>query len=170
MGASPPEGIVAVAKPLAIRILEQRKIAHEVFAFDDSVRSADGVAAHTGISPHLVYKTLVVELDPPKGKPYLVMVPADNQIELKVLAASVGVKALRMAAHKDAERQTGLQVGGISALALLGKGFTALIDQRALAEETILVSAGQRGFDVRLKVSDLLALTAAKPVRVSSTH
>ena len=159
---------MAVAKPLAIRMLEQRKIAHEVFAFDDSVRSADGVAAHTGIPPHLVYKTLVVELDPPKGKPYLVMVPADSQIELKVLAASLGLKALRMAAHKDAERHTGLQVGGISALALLGKGFTALIDERALREEAILVSAGQRGFDVRLKVADLLSLTGAKPVKVAT--
>jgi Cys-tRNA(Pro)/Cys-tRNA(Cys) deacylase len=49
-----------------------------------------------------------------------------------------------MAAHKDAERHTGLQVGGISALALLGKGFTALIDERALREDAILVSAGQK--------------------------
>ena len=55
-------------------MLEQRKIAHEVFVFDDSIRSADGVAAHTGIEPSLVYKTLVVEHDPPKGKPYLVMI------------------------------------------------------------------------------------------------
>ena len=155
-------------KPLAIRMLEQRKIPHEVFAFDDSVRSADGVAAHTGSPPHLVYKTLVVELDPPRGKPYLVMVPADSQIELKILATSVGVKSLRMALQKDAERHTGLQVGGISALALLGRGFTVLIDERAMQEDAVLVSAGQRGYDVRLKVTDLVALTAAKPVKLSS--
>ncbi len=39
------------AKPLAIRMLEQRKVPHEVFEFDAAIRSADGVAQHTGIDP-----------------------------------------------------------------------------------------------------------------------
>ena len=151
-------------KPLAIRLLEQRKVPHEVFQFDDSIRSADGVAQHTGIDPALVYKTLVVENDPPKGKPSLVMMPATAEVDLKLLAASIGAKKLRMASQRDAERFTGLQVGGISALALLNKGFAVYIEQAALAHESILVSAGQRGWDVRLRVSDLLAITSAKPV------
>ena len=145
-------------------MLEQRKIDHKVFAFDDSIRSAAEVARHTGMPPDHVLKTLVVELDPPKGRPYLVMVPSDREIELKALARSLGVKSLRMASHADAERHTGLKVGGISALALLGKGFTVLIDDSAAALSEVLVSAGQRGFDVRLAVSDLIALTGAKAV------
>jgi Cys-tRNA(Pro)/Cys-tRNA(Cys) deacylase len=154
-------------KPLAVRILEQRKLAHEVFVFDDSIRSADGVAANTGIDPSLVYKTLVLERDPPKGKPYLVMMPATREIELRVLAASVGDKKLRMASQRDAERYTGLQVGGISALALLNRGFGVYIDADALTHEQILVSAGQRGWDVRLSVRDLIALTGAHAVVTS---
>lgn len=155
------------AKPLAVRVLEQRRIAHEVFTFDASIRAADVVAEATGMPGDLVYKTLVVELDPPKGKPYLVMVPSDSELDLKVLARELDVKKLRMAAHRDAERHTGLQVGGIGALALLDRGFTVLIDARSLAHERILVSGGQRGVDIRLAVADLVALTKARPVRTS---
>ena len=156
---------MAAPKPLAVRMLEQKRIEHEVFAFDDSIRSAQEVARVTEMPPEQVLKTLVVEQDPPKGKPYLVMVPSLLEIDLKVLASSLGVKKLRMASHRDAERHTGLQVGGISALALTGKGFPVLIEETATLFETVLVSAGQRGFDVRLALNDLVALTQALPVR-----
>lgn len=157
------------SKPLAIRMLEQRRVPHEVFAFDAAIRSAAEVARDTGVPASQVYKTLVVELDPPRGKPFLVMAPADGEVDLKALAASLGVRKLRMASHRDAERYTGLQVGGISALALTGKGFTALIDRRALDETHILVSAGQRGMDVRLSVEDLVAITGAKPAPATAS-
>jgi Cys-tRNA(Pro)/Cys-tRNA(Cys) deacylase len=150
------------AKPLAVRLLEQRKIPHEVFAFDDSIRSAAEVARATGMPPEAVYKTLVLEQDPPRGKPYLVMMPADSEIDLKAFAAALGLKKARMASHRDAERYTGLQVGGISALALLGKGFPVYIGSRAADLGQVLVSAGQRGMDVRLAVPDLVALTGAR--------
>lgn len=151
-------------KPLAVRMLEQRGIPHELFQFDPSIRSAAEVARATGVAPREVFKTLVVEQDPPKGKPYLVMMPADSELNLKALAAALGVKKVRMASHADAERYTGLQVGGISALALIGKGFASYIDARATELPHILVAAGQRGFDVRIAVPDLLALTGAKPI------
>jgi Cys-tRNA(Pro)/Cys-tRNA(Cys) deacylase len=155
------------AKPLAIRLLEQRRIAHEVFTFDASIRSAEEVARETGMPPDQVLKTLVVELDPPRGKPYLVMMPSDLEIDLKVLAASLGVKKLRMASHRDAERYTGLRVGGISALALLTRGFGVLIERSAVIHPFVLVSAGQRGTDVRLAISDLMALTGARTVEAA---
>ncbi len=150
---------MAVAKPLAVRILEQRRIPHEVVSFDAAVRDAVEVARATGHPAASVYKTLVVEEDPPRGKPHLVMAPSDSELNLKALAASLGLKKLRMASHRDAERYTGLQVGGISALALIGKGFSCHIDARCETLEHILVSAGQRGMDVRLAVADLIALT-----------
>ena len=156
---------MAATKPLAVRMLEQRRVAHEVFEFDDTIRSAQEVARVTGMPPEQVLKTLVVEQDPPKGKPYLVMMPSSLEIDLKVLAASLGAKKLRMASHRDAERYCGLQVGGISALALLGKGFPVYIDETAQLFDEVLVSAGQRGFDVRLRLADLSALTGVVPVR-----
>jgi Cys-tRNA(Pro)/Cys-tRNA(Cys) deacylase len=155
-------------KPIAVRVLEQRKVPHELFAFDDSIRSAEEVARVTGMPPAQVYKTLVIEPDPPRGKPWLFMVPSDSEVDLRALAQAVGAKKLRMASHAGAERYTGLKVGGISALALLGQGFPVLIDARSQALDTILVSAGQRGLDLKLAVSDLVALTAARPVEGAS--
>jgi Cys-tRNA(Pro)/Cys-tRNA(Cys) deacylase len=155
------------SKPLAVRLLEQRKVPHEVVVFDDGIRSAVEVARAAGLEPRMVYKTLVVEHDPPKGKPLLVMVPADSGIDLKVLAQAVGTKKLRMASHRDAERITGLKVGGISALALRARGFPVYLDVRAVELGEVLVSAGQRGWDVRLSVGDLVALTGAAVVRTS---
>ena len=148
-------------------MLEQRRVPHEVFAFDDSIRSAQEVARVTGMPEDQVLKTLVVEQDPPKGKPFLLMMPSSLEVDLKVLAASLDLKAVRMASHRDAEAHTGLKVGGISALALTGKGFTVLIDETAAMFDEVLVSAGQRGFDVRLSLADLLSLTGAKAVRAA---
>ncbi len=156
---------MAAQKPLAIRMLEQKKIPHRVFEFDDTIRSAQEVARVTGTPPDQVLKTLVVEQEPPGGKPFLVMMPSSLEIDLKVLAQSLGLKRLRMASHRDAEAYTGLKVGGISALALLGKGFPVLIEETATLFDDVLVSAGQRGWDVRLRLADLLELTGARPVR-----
>lgn len=153
-------------KPLAVRLLEQRGVPHELVVFDPAVRDAGMVAEVTGFPPGLVYKTLVIEQDPPRGKPFLVMAPSTREVDLKALAATLGLKRLRMATHRDAERLTGLRVGGISALALLGRGFPVLIADSALAHEAILVSAGERGRDIRLRVSDLVALTGARAVAV----
>src|SRR3970040_1436666 len=151
-----------------LRMLEQRKIPHEVLQFNDAIRSAAGVAEQAGVDPALVYKTLVIEDESARGKPYLVMVPADTEVDLKVLAQSLAIRKLRMASQRDAERLTGLKVGGISALALLQKRFPTLIDERALRQSHIMVSAGQRGFDVRLAVDDLVALCGARLVRVTA--
>ena len=156
---------MASQKPMAVRMLEQKRVPHEVFEFDDSIRSAQEVARVTGMPPEQVLKTLVVEQEPPKGKPFLVMMPSSLEIDLKVLASSLGLKKLAMASHRDAEKYTGLEVGGISALALIGKGFGVFIEETATLFDEVLVSAGQRGFDVRLATADLLELTGATPVR-----
>jgi Cys-tRNA(Pro)/Cys-tRNA(Cys) deacylase len=111
-----------------------------------------------------VLKTLVIEQDPPRAKPYIVMAPAEAEVDLKLLAATLGVKRLRMASHADAERLTGLKVGGISALALTGRGFPVLVAASALEHDLVLVSAGTRGADVELRPVDLIALTGARPV------
>ncbi|MCX7838860.1 MAG: Cys-tRNA(Pro) deacylase, partial [Anaerolineae bacterium] len=75
---------------------------------------------------------------------------------------------LRMATQREAESLTGLQVGGISALALLNRGFEIVLDERALALDKIHISAGARGVDVCLAVKDLIAVTNARIVRAVS--
>jgi Cys-tRNA(Pro)/Cys-tRNA(Cys) deacylase len=92
------------------------------------------------------------------------MVPSYRELALRRLAKSIGEKKLRMATQREAESMTGLQVGGISALALLNRGFEVCIDEAALALDRVHVSAGQRGIDLELAVRDLVSVTRARTV------
>jgi Cys-tRNA(Pro)/Cys-tRNA(Cys) deacylase len=153
----------------AMRLLDANVVTYEVLTFPADIHSATGVAEVIGLDPAAVYKTLVVQRA--RGKPLLVMVAGDARIDLGCLAASVGEKKLTMATHRDAEALTGLQVGGISALALLNRGFEICIDRAAQDLDEVVVSAGRRGIDLRLAVSDLVRVTGARWVdAVSHCH
>jgi Cys-tRNA(Pro)/Cys-tRNA(Cys) deacylase len=143
----------------SLRFLATQGIAYEEIHYPETVLSAQGVAEYLGLPATQVYKTLVVL--PLRGRPLLVMVAANRTLHLKHLAQAVGEKKLRMATHQEAEALTGLKVGGISALALRQRGFAVYLDQTAADLEELLISAGQRGVDVRLKVDDLLRVTGA---------
>ena len=150
----------------SMRVLDRSNIKYEVLTFPESIHSAEGVAAYLGARLVEVLKTLVVER-PDGGKPLLVMVSADRDLSLKLLAASLGEKKLRMARHADAEWLTGLKVGGISALALLNRGFQICIDRPAAGLEHVVLSAGKRGVNLRVATDDLLAVTGAQIVEAS---
>lgn len=150
------------AKLNSMRLLDQHNIPYTVRAFPDTIHSADGVADHFGLPRQMVYKTLVVQ--PAPGKPILVMVAGCRELDLKKVAKALGQKKVQMATHKDAEKWTGLQTGGISALALLHKNFPVYIDRPALDLARILVSAGKRGVNLELLVPDLLKVTKAKAI------
>ena len=150
------------------RLLDARKIAYATTEYDGSqFHSADEVAHLIGVPVDHVYKTIVVLREEKGQKPLLVMVAADREIDLKKLAASVGEKKLHIAKHDEAEKMTGLQVGGSSALALLSKPFEVCLDRPALDFEHIHISGGQRGLDVKIGVKDLMALTKAKMVEAT---
>jgi Cys-tRNA(Pro)/Cys-tRNA(Cys) deacylase len=157
---------MAAKKLKSMRVLDRADVPYEVLTFPESVHSAEGVAEFVGLPASRVYKTLVVER-PAGGKPLLVMAPGDRELDLKELAGCLSEKKLQMASHKDAERLTGLQVGGISALALLNRGFEICLDRRALELDDIVVSAGQRGINLRLAVRDLARVTYARLVDAS---
>ncbi len=150
-------------KTQAVRLLESKGIAHRVTVYDDAgeFHTGEEAAALVGAAAEAVYKTLVVLRDPPGGLPLLVIVPVAEQADLKALAAALGEKRLRMAAQKEAEKLTGMQAGGISALAVPAGRFEVLIDEEARMIEMIHVSAGARGMDVELSVADLVRLTDA---------
>ena len=149
----------------SMRFLDQRKIPYSVREFPESIHSADGVANYFGLSHDRVYKTLVVL--PPAGKPMLVLVAGSHELNLKKLANATGHKKIQMASKKEAEQLTGLQTGGISALALLHRNFPVYIDQPALKHDQILVSAGRRGVNLELPVKELIQITNAHVIETT---
>lgn len=153
-------------KTNALRLLEAQHVPYQLFTFSPEIHSAVEVAQTLGLSPHEVYKTLVVLR--PQGRPLLVMIAGDRELDLKRVAAAIGEKKVRMATQREAEALTGLQVGGISALALLGRPFDIFLDRAALALPSIVVSAGKRGMNVRLAVDDLLRMTRARVIEATA--
>jgi Cys-tRNA(Pro)/Cys-tRNA(Cys) deacylase len=151
------------------RFLDAQKVTYQVFTYryDEGGHSAIEVAEAIGLPQAQVYKTLVAQADDPKRKPMLVIVPGPDILDLRVLAKAVNAKKVKMATHADAEKLTGLQTGGISALALINKGFDVYLDERANQFERIAVSAGQRGANILMPVKDLVRLTRARIVNLA---
>ena len=156
---------MAKEKTNAMRALEARKIPYDVFTFPPGVHSATGVADVVGLPYDQVYKTLVVLR--PQGKPMLIMIAGDQELGLKQVAKEVREKKVRMASQKEAEDLTDLQVGGISALALLNRPFDVFIDRPATELSHILVSAGKRGINLRVPVTDVIRVTNARVIEAT---
>jgi Cys-tRNA(Pro)/Cys-tRNA(Cys) deacylase len=139
------------------RMLDSRKIHYQAFEVSAEKLGALEVAEILKIPPGDVYKTIVAKRAKP-GKPILAVVPGPLEVDTKKLAAALGEKKAFITSLNEAEALTGLQAGGISPLALINKGFQVLIDASAQEKETILISAGQRGLQVRLSPEDLAKL------------
>ena len=147
-------------KTNAMRALDARKIAYDTFTYASTIHSADEVATLLGVPASEVFKTLVMVAE--GGQHLLVAVPGDGEVDLRLLARSLGVKSVRMESQREAERLTGLLVGGISPLALLGRPFTVYVDARAQRLERLYINGGLRGVNLRLRVAELMTVTGAR--------
>ena len=149
-------------KTNAMRALDARRVPYSSFTYSDTIHSAVEVAELLGVSPSQVFKTLVVIAE--ETRHLLVVTPGDRELDLRLVAKAVGAKSAHMALQRDAERLTGLKVGGISPLALLDKRFEVYVDAPAAQLEELYINGGQRGVNLRLRVNDLLAVTAAQVI------
>lgn len=148
------------------RLLDARKIPYTAFELPNEKIGALEAAQHLGVSPALVYKTIVITREG-KGKPILAVIPGPHEVDLKALAKAVGEKKVSLPTQREAERLTGLQAGGISPLALLQRGFQVILDESAQQQAEIYISGGQRGLNIRLPVVALISLTNAKLAAIS---
>ncbi|MBN1201908.1 MAG: aminoacyl-tRNA deacylase [Anaerolineae bacterium] len=154
-----------IKKLNSMRFLEAQGVEYETFTYDAGIRDGVGAAEAMGLPPSEVYKTLVVLLK--DGEHALVMIASDRALDLKQLARSIGQKRANMIPKRGAEAVTGLKTGGIGALALTHKRWGVYLDQAATEHEHILVNAGQRGVNLKVKVDDLVRVLNAKVVDVS---
>ncbi|MCY3780834.1 MAG: aminoacyl-tRNA deacylase [Chloroflexi bacterium] len=150
----------------SMRLLEARSIPYETYHYEPQIRDAAQVAAAVGLPAEEVFKTLVVEC-PSRKKPILVLLPCERSLNLKRLAKALDEKKVALAPYARAEKLTGLQVGGISPLALMQKGWDVYLDKRGLAVAHIVVSAGQRGMQVRLESAALIDLLGCEIIDVA---
>jgi Cys-tRNA(Pro)/Cys-tRNA(Cys) deacylase len=149
------------------RFLDSRKVNYTAFELPAEKLGAIETARRLGVPVAQVFKTIVILREKP-GKPILAVIPGDCQANLKAIASVANEKKVRLPTQKEAEQVTGLQAGGISPLALINKGFQVLIHQSATNFESIHVSGGQRGLNLRLPVKALAELTHARIAEIAS--
>jgi Cys-tRNA(Pro)/Cys-tRNA(Cys) deacylase len=150
------------------RLLDQRKVPYTACELPAEKLGAVEAAQYLGVSPSLVYKTIVVTRQE-KGKPVLALVPGTSEVDLKLLAKALGEKKMGLPSEREAERLTGLQAGGISPLALLNRGFQVVLDESAQEHAEIYISGGQRGLDIRLPVPALVEITKARLAKIAGS-
>ncbi|MGV8854280.1 MAG: Cys-tRNA(Pro) deacylase [Devosia sp.] len=126
----------------------------------DADRVGLQAAEAMGVLPSIVLKTLMAEVD---GRPVCVVVPSDEEVNMKKLAAAFGGKSAHMMKPADAERLTGYKVGGISPFGQKRLVPTA-VEELATLEDEVFCNGGQRGLQIRIKPDDLIAALGARAV------
>lgn len=141
--------------------LAAQKVPFEVLTYDyepDADRIGMQAAEALGVSPSIVLKTLMAEVD---GKTVCVVVPSDREVSMKKLAAAFKGKSASMMKPALAEKATGFVVGGISPFGQK-KRVPTVFEAEAMAHEKVYMNGGQRGLQVHLTPAD--AVKAANAI------
>lgn len=149
-----------INKTNAARLLDREKVAYELipYLFDEKDLAASHVAEQLGEPLEQVFKTLVLRGD--RGGILVCVVPGDEEVDLKAAARASGNKSVEMIPMKELLPTTGYVRGGCSPLGMK-KAFPTFIHSSCLRFETVYVSAGIRGLQIRIAPADLIRLTRA---------
>ncbi|MEE1654913.1 Cys-tRNA(Pro) deacylase [Microvirga sp. CF3062] len=129
--------------------LQQAGVSFTVHSYDydpNAERIGLQAAEAMGADASSVLKTLMVLVD---NKPACVILPSDQEVNLKKLAAALGGKAAQMMKPADAERITGYHVGGITPFGQK-KRVPTVLEQSAFKHASVFINGGQRGLQVKL--------------------
>ena len=147
---------MAAKETPATRAAKAAGIAFRVHEYAHDPRAASyGLEAveQLGLDAARVLKTLLVDVD---GTLTVCVLPVARRLDLGALG-----KRARMADPAAAERATGYVVGGISPFGQRRR-LPTVVDEAALAFDTVHVSAGRRGLELELAPAELVRLTGAR--------
>ena len=153
-------------KTNAARLLDARGIHYELIEYevDENDLGAVSLAKKLGQDIEQVFKTLVLRGD--KTGVFVCVIPGDAEVDLKKAAKVSGNKNCAMVLQKELLGLTGYIRGGCSPLGLK-KPYPIYIHETCQLFDTIYISAGQRGLQLRLNPEDLVQMTGAEIVDVA---
>mgnify|MGYP000977969683 FL=1 len=108
-----------------------------------------------------VFKTLVLRGD--RTGVLICVVPGDAEVDLKAAARASGNKSVEMLHMKELLPTTGYIRGGCSPIGMK-KSFPTYIHSTCRLYDSIYVSAGVRGLQIRIAPDDLIGTTDASVV------
>lgn len=149
-----------VQKTNVARLLDTAGIEYELipYEWDEHDLSAVHVANQLNEAPEQVFKTLVLTGN--KVKYFVCIVPGDLEVNLKKAALASGNKSCDLIPQKDLLNVAGYIRGACSPVGMK-KLFPTFIDGSCLNFETIYVSAGQRGLQLKINPGDLIRIVKA---------
>ena len=144
----------------AMRILESLGVAFDVAVYQvtEEHRDAVAVARELGVSPEIVFKTLVARNE--RNEPLVFCIPGPAELNLKKAALAAGARKVELLPLRELTPLTGYQRGGCSPIGMKKK-LPTWIDEMAGAFERIYVNAGARGLQMILSPADLCRAAAA---------
>lgn len=144
-----------MTKTNAARILDSQGINYDLIEYevDESDLSATSVAQKIGQNIEQIFKTLVLKGD--KTGIFVCIIPGGEELDLKKAAQVSGNKNAAMVPVKDILNLTGYIRGGCSPLGMKKK-YQAYIDESCILYESIFVSAGIRGLQIKIAPDDLI--------------
>jgi len=148
-------------KTNAARILDSKKVPYELIEYrvDEADLSAVHVAETLGQNVQQVFKTLVM-----RGNAtgvFVAIIPGYEEVNLKKAARVSGNKNAEMVQMKELLPLTGYIRGACSPVGLK-KQYPTYIHESCLNYETIFVSAGMRGLQLKLNPRDLISCVSAE--------
>lgn len=145
-------------KTNSMRLLDKAKISYELLTYDIPKESFSGekVSEYLGQDPKMCYKTLAAKHD---HDLFILVIPVDQQIDLKKAAKEIGVKSLEMVHVKDLLKEVGYERGSVSPIGVK-KNKGIFFDKEALNHEFIEISGG--AFGTSLKVDRAIILDFLK--------
>jgi Cys-tRNA(Pro)/Cys-tRNA(Cys) deacylase len=145
-------------KTRAAQVLDTAGISYEIREFQEEELGAEEAARKLQIPLAQVFKTLVVRGD--RTGVLLACLPGTTTLSLKTLARVSGNRKVEMVEKDEILRLTGYIRGGVSPLGGK-KAYPVYLDETALAQPMVSVSAGMRGMQIFLKPEDLHRATGA---------
>lgn len=149
-------------KTNAMRLLEEAGIAYSVMRYEVDEDDLSGVhaAEKMGVDDAgRVIKTLVTRGS--RGGFFVFCIPVAEELDLKRCAAAAGEKSVEMIHVKEMPAVTGYIRGGCSPVGMK-KLYPTFLDETAALYDEILVSAGQRGVQLRLAPQALARAVGAR--------
>lgn len=149
----------------AIRHLRDKNVEFEPFVYNYVEKGgAEQTAIELGVPLSSVVKTIVFVAD--DTSIVICLMTGDKEVSTKELARQIGKKSLQAASRDIAFKATGYEFGGTSPFGL--KTNALLTAEKTIFDhEQIYINGGKRGFIIKIKTTDLLAVLNPFQVNVA---
>jgi Cys-tRNA(Pro)/Cys-tRNA(Cys) deacylase len=147
----------------ATRWLAERDVPHRVVVTEPA-SSAEESALFQGIEPRQLLRTIVVRRG--ENDYVFVLVPAGRRFDWPKLRGHLGVKRMSLPDADEARQVTGYERGTITPFGSTN-AWPVIADASIQDLDTVAIGGGQRGVNIHIAPTDLIAATGGEIVDVT---